>query len=226
MKKPIGNWIKQSLMTGIFALLPVSITAWLLYTLFKWADGFIYSFINAIVPSLNPKNYIHFQLPIFGTEIEGIPGLGILLLIIILCLIGALTRFVFIKYAITIFDNFVEQIPFANKVYFSLRQIMKTISKPGAEGFRRVVLVQYPREGVYSMAFVTGTAPYFGLNQKDKMLSLFMPTTPNPTTGFYFIVPEKDTIPITISIEDAFKIIISGGVLTPEDIREKQELSS
>lgn len=223
MKKPLSSWIKQSLMTGIFALLPVSITAWLLYTLFKWADGFIYSFLNAIAPSLNPKNFIHFRLPFFGTEIEGIPGLGILLLIIILCLIGALTRFVFIKYAITIFDQFVEQIPFANKIYFSLRQIMKTISKPGAENFRRVVLVQYPRQGIYSMAFVTGMAPHLKGIIGEKMVSLFMPTTPNPTTGFYFIVPEKDTIPLNLTIEEAFKIIVSGGVLSPgERVQEEK----
>jgi len=224
MKKPLTSWIKQSLMTGIFALLPVSITAWLLYTMFKWADGFIYSFLDAVAPSLNPKNYIHFTLPVFGTEIEGIPGLGILLLIIILCLIGALTRFVFIRYAITIFDQLIEQIPFANKIYFSLRQIMKTISRPGAENFRRVVLVQYPRLGVYAIAFVTGSASYTNKFPDEKMLSLFMPTTPNPTTGFYFIVPEKDTISLNLTIEEAFKIIVSGGVLSPKG--EKQEEQS
>ena len=220
MKKPFKTWVRQSLMTGLFALLPVSITAWLLYTLFKWGDGFIYSLIDAVAPSLNPKNLIHFKLPIFGTEVVGIPGLGIVLLLIILCLIGALTRFVFIRYAITIFDNFIEQIPVANKIYFSLRQVMKTLSAQGSEQFRRVVLVQYPRQGIFAIAFVTGTPKYVKSLSNEKMLSLFMPTTPNPTTGFYFILPEKDTTPLDISIEDAFKIIVSGGVLTPEEYKE------
>lgn len=223
MKKPFKTSFKQSLMTGIFALLPVSITAWLLFTMFKWADGFIYSLINAVFPSLNPKNLIHFKLPFLGWEVVGIPGLGIVLLLLILCFIGALTRFVFIRYAITIFDNFIDQIPVANKIYFSLRQIMKSISKQNAEHFRRVVLVQYPRLGVYSMAFVTGVSTHVKELRGEKMLSIFMPTTPNPTTGFYFIMPEKETIPLDISIEDAFKIIISGGVLSPDGNKELEK---
>ena len=101
---------------------------------------------------------------------------------------------------------------------------MKTISRPGAENFRRVVLVQYPRLGVYAIAFVTGSASYTNKFPDEKMLSLFMPTTPNPTTGFYFIVPEKDTISLNLTIEEAFKIIVSGGVLSPKG--EKQEEQS
>jgi uncharacterized membrane protein len=225
MKKTVGSRIKGSLMTGIFALLPVSITAWLLMAMFKWADSFMYSIFDSIAPSINPKNFIQFTLPVIGTEINGIPGLGIILLIIILCLIGALTRLVFIKYAVSLFDQLIHQIPIANKVYFSLRQITQTILKPQAENFRRVCLVQYPKEGVYSMAFVTGTSAVSKKLPVDKMVNLFMPTTPNPTTGFYFIVPEKDTIPLDFTIEEAFKIIISAGVLTP-NVQNKIEEDS
>ncbi|HLB59328.1 MAG TPA: DUF502 domain-containing protein [Bdellovibrionota bacterium] len=216
MKKPFKTWLRQSLVTGLLALLPVSITVWILLAIFRWADRMMYSVIDALVPWLNPKLYIHFTLPIIGTEVEGIPALGIVLLFLILILIGVLTRTLFAKFMMRWFEHLVKKIPLVRNVYFALRQVMKTIAEPGAKQFRKVILVEFPRKGLYSIGFVTGAPPkVFG--QEEKMLSIFVPTTPNPTTGFYMMVSEKDTIPVDLSIEDAFKMIISAGVLTPEN---------
>jgi len=216
MKKPLRAWLRQSLMTGLLVLLPVYITVWILLTIVGWADRVMYSAMDAVIPVLNPQNYIQFNLPITGTEINGIPGLGVVLLALILISIGLLTRLFVVRYIFRWFNRLMKRIPLASSIYFGLRQILKSITDPQAEHFRRAVYIEYPRKGIYSMAFVTGTANH--LNAKgieERVLSLFVPTTPNPTSGFYLMIPESQTIRTDLTVEEAFKMIVSAGVLVP-----------
>jgi uncharacterized membrane protein len=101
-------------------------------------------------------------------------------------------------------------------IYQAAKQLSEAIFLPKSEGFRRVVLIEYPRKGVYSLGFVTGVARgEIQERTQARVINVFVPTTPNPTSGWYILVPEKDTVPLTMTAEDAFKLIISGGMLTP-----------
>ncbi|MGC1392936.1 MAG: DUF502 domain-containing protein, partial [Coleofasciculaceae cyanobacterium] len=113
-------------------------------------------------------------------------------------------------------EQFLQAIPLAGAVYKTLKQLLETLLKDSGGKFRRVILVEYPRQGIWAIAFVTGTMSSEIQSQMARpMLSIFVPTTPNPTTGWYAIVPEDDVINVSMSVEDAFKVIISGGIVSP-----------
>jgi len=113
-----------------------------------------------------------------------------------------------------------QAIPLAGSVYKTLKQLLETLLKDSGNKFRRVVLVEYPREGVWSLGFVTGVLTgEFQTHFSSPMLGVFIPTTPNPTTGWYAVVPEDAVINLAMPIEDAFKVVISGGIVSPEAAR-------
>ena len=109
-----------------------------------------------------------------------------------------------------------QAIPLAGSVYKTLKQILETLLQDSKSKFRRVVMLEYPRQGIWTIGFVTGTlSGQFQTHLSRPMLSVFIPTTPNPTSGWYAMVPEDDVITLSISIEDAFKVLISGGIVNP-----------
>jgi len=113
-------------------------------------------------------------------------------------------------------EKFLQAIPLAGSVYKTLKQILETLLQDSKSKFRRVVMVEYPRQGVWTLGFVTGTlSSNFQCHLSKPMLSIFIPTTPNPTSGWYAMVPEDEVINVSISIEDAFKVLISGGIVSP-----------
>jgi uncharacterized membrane protein len=111
-------------------------------------------------------------------------------------------------------ERTVQSIPLAGSVYKTLQQLLQTVFQDSKTRFRRVILVEYPRRGLWAIAFVTGTMTAAAASTPN-MLSIFVPTTPNPTSGWYAVVPESDVINLTISIEDAFKVLLSGGIVGP-----------
>ncbi|NES67946.1 MAG: DUF502 domain-containing protein, partial [Okeania sp. SIO2D1] len=130
--------------------------------------------------------------------------------------IGLMARNIAGRWLLDVGERILQAIPFAGSVYGTLKQILETLLKDSNEKFRRVVLVEYPRQGVWTIAFVTGTiSDQIKSHLGDSMLSLFIPTTPNPTSGWYAIVPEKDVLNVSMSVEEAFKVLISGGIVTP-----------
>jgi uncharacterized membrane protein len=113
-------------------------------------------------------------------------------------------------------ERLLQAIPLAGQVYKTLKQLLETLLKDSNGKFRRVVLVEYPRPGIWAIAFVTGAMSNEIQSQISRpVISLFIPTTPNPTTGWYAIVPEEDVLNLSISVEDAFKIVVSGGIVSP-----------
>jgi len=141
-------------------------------------------------------------------------GLTVPLLCILV--IGLMARNIAGRWLLDLGERILESIPLAGSVYKTLQQILETLFKDSKSKFRRVVMVEYPRLGVWSVGFVTGTvSDDFQSRLSEPVLSIFIPTTPNPTSGWYAIVPERDVITISISVEDAFKVLISGGIVNP-----------
>ena len=133
--------------------------------------------------------------------------------------IGLMARNIAGKWLLDLGENVLQAIPFAGSVYKTLKQILETLLRDSKSKFNRVVMVEYPRKGIWTLGFVTGkVSPQFQSHLPENMVSVFIPTTPNPTSGWYAMVPEKETIDLTISIEDAFKVLISGGIVSPTSI--------
>lgn len=196
--------LKANLIAGLLVAAPLAATVFLLRLILRWGDK-----IMLLVPeAYRPESYLPFE----------IPGLGIFLLFALLFLLGILARNILGRTLVRLGERIMGAIPLVNKVYQSVKQLMETVLVGGGRDFKRVVLVEYPRRGIYALAYVTGkTHVEFSKKTGNKVINLFLPTTPNPTSGFYLIVPEEDVIELDISVEDSFKILISGGLINPED---------
>jgi uncharacterized membrane protein len=130
--------------------------------------------------------------------------------------IGLMARNIAGRWLLDFGERLLQAIPLAGQVYKTLKQLLETLLKDSNGKFRRVVLVEYPRPGIWAIAFVTGAISNEIQNQISRpVISLFIPTTPNPTTGWYAVVPEEDVLNLSISVEDAFKIVVSGGIVAP-----------
>ncbi|GAW93437.1 DUF502 domain-containing protein [Calderihabitans maritimus] len=183
-------------MTGIVVLLPGATTIYVLWRLFLFLDrlagDLVYPFTGII------------------------PGLGLLLTLLFVVLAGLLTTNIVGRKLIAMGEYILLKVPFASTVYRTAKQIVEAFIRQDRRMFREVVLVEYPRPGVYALAFVTGETKG---EVRDKvghdMLNIFLPTTPNPTSGFLLMVPKADVIPLEMSVEEAIKMIISGGLVTP-----------
>ncbi|TAF22028.1 MAG: DUF502 domain-containing protein, partial [Nostocales cyanobacterium] len=171
--------------------------------------SWVINFLTQIPKQLNPFDGLH---PILVNLLNLLVGLAVPLLSILV--IGLMARNIVGKWLLDFGERVLQAIPLAGQVYKTLKQLLETVLKDSNGKFRRVVLLEYPRPKMWSIAFVTGAINSQIQQQMEKpMLSVFIPTTPNPTTGWYAIVPEDDVINLTISIEEAFKIVVSGGIV-------------
>ncbi|WP_461209621.1 DUF502 domain-containing protein [Desulfocurvus sp. DL9XJH121] len=196
--------LKANLIAGILVATPLAATVFLLGLILRWGD----KILLLVPPALRPESYLPFR----------IPGLGIILLLALLFALGVLVRNILGRTLVRLGERIMESIPLVNKVYHSVKQLVEAVLMGGGKDFKRVVLVEYPRKGVYALAYVTGdTYKEFQEKTGKHVINLFLPTTPNPTSGFYLLVPEEDVIPLDISVEDSFKILISGGIIQPEE---------
>ncbi|MGD1940314.1 MAG: DUF502 domain-containing protein [Leptolyngbyaceae cyanobacterium] len=167
-------------------------------------------FLTRFPKQLNPFTGLP---PLLGDVINLAVGLTVPLLGILL--IGLMARNIAGRWLLDFGERVVQSIPLAGSVYKTLQQLLQTLFQDSKSRFRRVILVEYPRRGLWAVAFVTGTVVTAQEAVGTSMLSVFIPTTPNPTSGWYAVVPESDVINLSISIEDAFKILLSGGIVGP-----------
>lgn len=184
--------LKKSFFTGLLVVIPISATIYILI--------FLIGVLNNLLP-------FHF-LP-YGT--------GVILTIILITLIGFMTTNLIGKRLIDTGEKFISSIPLVKNVYAAVKQISDAMLSSKGKNFRRVVLIEYPRKGIYTLAFVTGVSRGEVQDKtKGNVINLFVPTTPNPTSGFYLMVPEADVINLDMSVEDAFKLLISGGMVSAD----------
>jgi uncharacterized membrane protein len=199
--------LKNDLIAGLLVVIPLATTIWLTITIASW----VINFLTRIPKQINPYDNLH---PILVNLLNLLVGLTVPLMCILL--IGLMARNIAGRWLLDFGERLLQAIPLAGSVYKTLKQLLETLLKDSNGKFRRVILVEYPRQGIWALAFVTGAMSSDIQAQMTRpMLSIFIPTTPNPTTGWYAIVPEDDVINLSMSIEDAFKVIISGGIVSP-----------
>lgn len=198
---------KNDLIAGLLVVIPLATTIWLTYTIATW----VIDFLTRIPKQLDPFNGLN---PLLGDLLNLAIGLTVPLAFILL--IGLMARNIAGRWLLDFGERFLQAIPLAGSVYKTLKQLLETLLRDTNNKFRRVVLVEYPRKGIWAIAFVTGVmSPQIQTHLPEAMLSVFIPTTPNPTTGWYAVVPENEVVNLSLSIEDAFKIVVSGGIVSP-----------
>tara|TARA_A100001015_G_scaffold1778_1_gene2356 strand:- start:1082 stop:1714 length:633 start_codon:yes stop_codon:yes gene_type:complete len=178
---------------------------------------FFLEFINNLVP----QEYL--PETIFNLDTD-IPGSGIILLFLIILITGVLVTNILGRRLVILWEKLLNRIPGFRNIYNILKKVSDTVLNSSSQSFKKAFLIQYPSKGIWVIAFQSGN--YRGEAEKiidEKIINLFVPTTPNPTSGFFILIPKKDAFELDISVEDAFKLVISAGVVTPESIKIKDK---
>ena len=201
--------LKNDLIAGLLVVIPLATTIWLSSIVSK----FVLTLVTSVPKQLNPFITLN---PLLQDLINLTLGLTVPLLAILL--IGLMARNFVGRWLLEFGEGTLSKIPLAGSVYKTLKQLLETFLRDNSKRFRRVVLVEYPREGLFSVGFVTGVVgPSLQPELEQKLLSVFIPTAPNPTTGWYTLVPETSVKDLDISVEDAFRTIISAGIVNPDE---------
>lgn len=191
------GWFRRKFLTGLIILLPTVVTIYIFYRIFVSMD-------NILEPLI-------LRYPILD-----IPGLGFLSVLLIVLLTGIFAGNFFGRTIISWLETVVFRIPLFSRMYIAIKQLSEVFLKQERTVFKRAILIQYPRHGIYVVAFVTSTWRFKDETGEEKsFVNVFLPTAPNPTSGFFLMIPEEEAIPFDHTIEDALKLVISGGAVLP-----------
>ena len=206
-----GQRLRAYFLTGILITAPLFITGYLAWLFI----GFVDAKVTPLLPEqYNPESYLPF----------GVPGLGLIVLFIFLTIVGAVTAGFFGKLWLRFTERLLSRMPIVRNIYSAVKQILETVLAQQSNAFREAVLVEYPRRGLWAIAFITGRTEGEVQNiTEEECINIFLPTTPNPTSGFLLFVPKKDLISLRMSTEEAIKMVISGGIITPPDLRTQKQ---
>ncbi|WP_172295112.1 DUF502 domain-containing protein [Pseudoruegeria sp. HB172150] len=205
--------LRTSFLTGLVVIAPIGLTMWLLWTVIGWVDGFVLPFVpNAY----QPENILR---TVFGIDAPvNIRGVGVVMFLIFTVFVGWMAKGIIGRSMINYAESLVDRMPIVRSIYNGLKQIAETVFSQTESNFETACLVQYPRPGIWAIAFISTTAKG-EINSRipidDTLMSVFLPTTPNPTSGFLLFVPRKDVIELDMTVEDAAKLVISAGLVYP-----------
>lgn len=197
-----GQLIRRYFVTGLLIWVPLAITAWVLSLIVGTLD----QTLRLLPAAAHPRNT-------FGIDI---PGAGVILTLLIIFVTGVLAANFIGQHLFQWWERLLARIPVVNSIYKSVKQVSDTLFSPSGNAFRKALLVQYPREGSWTIAFLTGQPGGDVVNHlKGDYVSVYVPTTPNPTSGFFLMMPKQDVVELDMSVDEALKYIISMGVVAP-----------
>ena len=202
--------LRRYFVAGVIFFAPIGITFWAIASIVVWLD-------NLLLPAV-------LKLAIPGLdEPPRVPLVGTLFTLLVILFLGVIARHLFGGEFVRVWERLLGRVPVARNIYHAVKQLSEAIFSSSSQRsrFNRVVLIEYPRKGVYALAFTTGTAQ--GAVQAAlprPVVNCFLPTTPNPTSGFYLLVPEEEIIVVDLTVEDAFKLVMSAGLVNPGNTRE------
>ena len=203
--------MRASFLTGLVVITPIGLTAWLVWTVVGWVDAFV---LPLVPYRFQPEHYIGINLR----------GVGVIFFFVFTIMIGWLAKGFIGRSLIRWAESLVARTPIVRTVYGGVKQIAETVFAQTETSFDTACLIEYPRKGLWALAFVSTTAKGeidASIEGADEILSVFLPTTPNPTSGFLLFVPRRDVIELRMSVEDAAKLVISAGLVYPH--REQAE---
>jgi uncharacterized membrane protein len=209
--------LRAYFLTGVIVTAPIAITIYLVWLFVSFLDDQV----GSLLPTqYNPETYLPFS----------VPGLGLLIMLVFLTLVGMVAAGFAGRTLVRLGERLLSRMPVVRSVYSTLKQIFETVLAQSSRSFREVVLVEYPRRGLGAIGFVTGpTGGEIQARSDEELVNVFLPTTPNPTSGFLLFVPKKDLIHLNMSIEEGIKLVISGGLVsaadTPADAAERGQVA-
>lgn len=200
-----GRRLRNYFLTGLIIVAPLAITAYLTWTFIGWVDSWVKPYIPAIY---NPDYYLPFA----------VPGFGLVTALFLITMIGFLTANLVGRSIISFGESLLDRMPLVRSLYKGLKQIFQTVLAEQSGSFKQAALIEYPRRGLWSIVFIaTETKGEVSVRlPEDDPISVFLPTTPNPTSGFLLFVPRKNVIVLEMSVEEAAKMVISAGLVSPD----------
>jgi uncharacterized membrane protein len=198
------SWLRRKFLTGLLILLPILVTGWVFYQFFHSVD-------NILNPLVERYPFLDF------------PGLGFFGILVIIFLVGVFGGNLIGRKVIGWLDTIVYRIPLISRMYIALKELSEVFLRRERTVFKKAVMIQYPLSGTFAVGFVTAHSKFMGTDGKNRdFLNVFLPTTPNPTSGFFLMVPAKEAIELDCSVEEALKMVISGGAVKPYSSSGKQ----
>lgn len=197
--------LRSSFLTGLVVLAPIGLTIWLIWTFVGWIDGWVLPFIPT---DYRPERFIGINLR----------GVGLMIFLVFTIIVGWLAKGLIGRSLIRWGETIVDRMPVIRSIYNGIKQIAETLFSQGTTAFSGTAIVEYPRKGMWGIGFVAGTVKgelADRLIAHGEIVPIFLPTTPNPTSGFLIYIPRKDVIFLDMTVEDAAKLIISGGLVNP-----------
>lgn len=203
------HFLRRNFLAGLLVVLPLVITIWII----RWMIQLLESGIELLPPFLRPDAV----LPIY------VPGLNAVVSLALIVTLGFFVSSVISQRISRYVSQLLLRIPVFRGVYAAVKRLVEAILLPAPPDFRRVVMIEYPRKGIYAIGLMTGvTEGEVQERTAGRVVNVFVPTTPNPTSGYYVLVPEPDVIFLNMTVEEAFKLVMSGGIVTPESTRAEE----
>lgn len=200
MRSTVRAFLSKNFIAGLLVTLPLGITWMVALFIVRRMDALL----HWLPWWLDPNSYLPFR----------VPGLGVLLTFSVIVLAGLLVRSYAVRRVVAAGERLMRTLPFLSKIYAAVKQILEVSLRKDSQAFRKVGLIEFPRPGIYSLVFLTGATPEeLQRAAGRRLLNVFYPTTPNPTTGFYLMLPEEQVRILEMSVEDAFRLIISAGIV-------------
>jgi uncharacterized membrane protein len=211
-RRPFWLRWRANFLTGLVIVAPVVLTLYLVWTFITFVDDRIVPLVPA---AYNPNSYLGWDLP----------GFGLVVFVVFTAVVGALTKNLFGRQIVVMAENWVDRMPVVRSIYNGVKQIIETVlSQSSGANFKQACLIEYPRRELWAIAFVsteTRGEIHNRVGGEDGMMSVFLPTTPNPTSGFLLFVPRADVILLDMTVEEAAKLVISAGLVTPPTAEER-----
>jgi len=196
--------LRRWFIAGLIVLIPIAGTVLFV----RWLVGFSDHALALLPEAYRPDSLLGMH----------IPGLGVILAVIVICLVGMLVTNFFGRRLMAWFDAILARVPVIRSIYGAIKQLMEAVLGTGGSAFQKVVLVSFPQKGEWTLGFVTGSAKLpWPEAKKQSMQAVFIPTTPNPTSGWLLFVPEEELITLPMSVEDGLKMVVSGGMVAPRN---------
>jgi uncharacterized membrane protein len=213
VRKPgIISRLRASFLTGLIVIAPIGLTIWLLWTLMGWVDGFVLPLVPA---RFNPEQYIGINLR----------GVGVIFFLLFTIVVGWIAKGLIGRSLLRWAESLVDRTPVVRSIYSGIKQIAETVFAQSERSFEKACLIEYPRKGIWAIGFISTDAKgeiSRRIPVDENLVSIFLPTTPNPTSGFLLFVPRSDVIELNMTIEESAKLVISAGLVYPDSQTAKQ----
>ncbi len=207
--------LRASFLTGLVVIAPVGLTIWLIWTVVGWIDGFVLPFVPR---DYQPDKLIQTLLGLDPSVQINVRGIGVIIFLLFTIVIGWLAKGLIGRSMIRYAESLVERTPVVRSIYSGIKQISETVFAQTERSFEKACLIEYPRKGIWAIGFISTTGKgeiSDRAGNTGALLSIFVPTTPNPTSGFLLFLPAEDVIELKMTVEDAAKLVISAGLVYP-----------